>query len=510
MRSLPPTRPTAVRVNACTELSANTLLQPGRGPIRTANPFQLRSLPLRLAAISGRFSSSLPPPSFARGASQPSSFRQVLHRAAPATPRFPLRPSGPERCAASRSSARAFPGCRSLTGWPTAPRSRCSRPAAYFGGHTHTVDVTLDGRHARRRHRLPGASTSAPTRTCCGCSQNSASRSRRRTCRSRFRCRTAGSNGAAATWTPSSRSVATCCARVLAACWPTSCASTAATTALARTGSEAALRRADRRLPGRAPLQRRLPRLVLPADDRLHLVVPDRPDAALPGRDDGPLLPQPRPAADRRPAAVVHRARRRAALCGEDAAPRRPTRAEHAGAAACARIPPGSGAAGVLVSTDAGTERFDDVVLACHSDQALALLADARADEREVLGRDPLPREPRRAAHRHRRCCRGAACAWAAWNYERAADGAREQAAVCLHYLINRLQPLPFRTPVVVSLNPLREPRAETVLGRLRLRPPGVRHGGDRGPERAARTAGGCATPGSAAPGRATASTKTA
>lgn len=128
------------------------------------------------------------------------------------------------------------------------------------------------------------------------------------------------------------------------------------------------------------------------------------------------------------------------------------------------RIPPSSGAAGVLVATDAGTERFDDVVLACHSDQALALLADPSADERAVLGAirthanravlhsdtDVLP---------HRRP------AWAAWNYERAADTTREQAAVCLHYLIGKLQPLPFRTPVVVSLNPLKAPRDETVLG---------------------------------------------
>jgi predicted NAD/FAD-binding protein len=44
--------------------------------------------------------------------------------------------------------------------------------------------------------------------------------------------------------------------------------------------------------------------------------------------------------------------------------------------------------------------------------------------------------------------------AWAAWNYERSADASRERSAVCLHYLINRLQPLPFMTPVIVSLNP--------------------------------------------------------
>jgi uncharacterized protein len=36
---------------------------------------------------------------------------------------------------------------------------------------------------------------------------------------------------------------------------------------------------------------------------------------------------------------------------------------------------------------------------------------------------------------------------------------------VCLHYWLNRLQPLPFSAPVVVSLNPVREPRADTIHG---------------------------------------------
>jgi predicted NAD/FAD-binding protein len=128
------------------------------------------------------------------------------------------------------------------------------------------------------------------------------------------------------------------------------------------------------------------------------------------------------------------------------------------------RVPPGSGAAGVYVATDAGTERYDDVVLACHSDQALALLADPSADERAVLG--AIRTHANRAVlHTDTSVLPRRRLAWAAWNYERAADGGREQSAVCLHYLINRLQPLPFETPVVVSLNPLHEPRAETVLG---------------------------------------------
>ena len=117
------------------------------------------------------------------------------------------------------------------------------------------------------------------------------------------------------------------------------------------------------------------------------------------------------------------------------------------------RLPPGDGRAGVLVATDTGSERFDEVILACHSDQSLALLADASPAERAVL--DAVRYHPNRAVlHTDPSVLPRRRRAWAAWNYARAADTPREQAAVCLHYLINRLQPLPWSEPVVVSLNP--------------------------------------------------------
>lgn len=117
------------------------------------------------------------------------------------------------------------------------------------------------------------------------------------------------------------------------------------------------------------------------------------------------------------------------------------------------RVPPGQGQAGVQVATDAGTEHFDEVVLACHSDQALALLADATPAERAVLG--AVRYHPNEAVlHTDARVLPRRRLAWAAWNYARAHSTDREQAAVCLHYLINRLQPLPWTQPVVVSLNP--------------------------------------------------------
>jgi predicted NAD/FAD-binding protein len=128
------------------------------------------------------------------------------------------------------------------------------------------------------------------------------------------------------------------------------------------------------------------------------------------------------------------------------------------------RLPPGHGAAGVMVRTDAGEERFDDVVLAAHTDQSLALLADASAAEQRVLG--AIGYQPNRVAlHTDASVLPQRRRAWAAWNYERAAERSHEEAGVCLHYLINRLQPLPWKTPVVVSMNPLRPIRESQVLG---------------------------------------------
>ncbi len=119
---------------------------------------------------------------------------------------------------------------------------------------------------------------------------------------------------------------------------------------------------------------------------------------------------------------------------------------------------------GALVHSAAGSEHFDAVVFACHSDQALALLAEPSADERAVLG--AIRYHPNRAVlHTDAALLPRRRRAWAAWNYERATSGAREQSAVCLHYLLNRLQPLPFHQRIVVSLNPVREPVPDTVLG---------------------------------------------
>jgi uncharacterized protein len=120
--------------------------------------------------------------------------------------------------------------------------------------------------------------------------------------------------------------------------------------------------------------------------------------------------------------------------------------------------------AGVRIVTDVGAEHFDKVILAAHSDESLALLDAPSAAERETLG--AIRYQPNRAVlHTDASVLPTRKLAWAAWNYERAQSKGGESAGVCLHYLLNMLQPLPFAQPVVVSLNPVREIARKHIMG---------------------------------------------
>jgi uncharacterized protein len=107
-------------------------------------------------------------------------------------------------------------------------------------------------------------------------------------------------------------------------------------------------------------------------------------------------------------------------------------------------------------------ERFDQVVMACHSDQAARLLADASPLEASLLG--SIRYQPNRVVlHTDKRLMPAHRRAWAAWNYIGVAD-AKPVAPVAVSYWLNQLQPLPFRTPVFITLNPPFEPQSDNVL----------------------------------------------
>lgn len=125
---------------------------------------------------------------------------------------------------------------------------------------------------------------------------------------------------------------------------------------------------------------------------------------------------------------------------------------------------------GVNITSNGQTQRFDKVVLAGHSDQSLAMLAQPTEAERATLG--AIRYQPNRAVlHTDVSVLPKRRLAWAAWNFERAAAPSathhadRSDARVCLHYLLNQLQPLPFTQAVVVSLNPLNDIDPQTIHG---------------------------------------------
>jgi uncharacterized protein len=119
---------------------------------------------------------------------------------------------------------------------------------------------------------------------------------------------------------------------------------------------------------------------------------------------------------------------------------------------------------GVRIITDGHAERFDQVVIATHTDQALSLLREASGEERSLLGAIRY-QDNRAVLHTDASVLPANPKTWAAWNYERAASNERESSRVCLHYLLNRLQRIPFAQPVVVSLNPLQAIDPATIVG---------------------------------------------
>jgi predicted NAD/FAD-binding protein len=127
---------------------------------------------------------------------------------------------------------------------------------------------------------------------------------------------------------------------------------------------------------------------------------------------------------------------------------------------------------GVEVHTDTGVERFDQVVLACHSDQALALLADPSAAETEVLGAIPYQANET-VLHTDARLLPTRRKAWAAWSaYVPAEPGA----ACTVSYCMNLLQGLDSREPFVVTLNRSKDIDPAKVLARMRYHHPVYTH----------------------------------
>ena len=118
------------------------------------------------------------------------------------------------------------------------------------------------------------------------------------------------------------------------------------------------------------------------------------------------------------------------------------------------------------VITSSGSHWFDEVIMACHSDQTLELVHGISQDARNILASVPYQKN-RAILHTDINFLPTTERCWAAWNYT-AKSGATPTAQqhVSVNYLINRLQPLPKAfesTQIIVSLNPLTDPKPSLV-----------------------------------------------
>jgi predicted NAD/FAD-binding protein len=109
-------------------------------------------------------------------------------------------------------------------------------------------------------------------------------------------------------------------------------------------------------------------------------------------------------------------------------------------------------------------ERFDDVVIGAHADQALAMLADADARERRILGAFKYSANEA-VLHTDASLMPNRRAVWSSWNYlgQRASGDAQPSVT----YWMNKLQGVPGHLPRFVTLNPGRPPREDLVIKRF-------------------------------------------
>jgi len=125
-------------------------------------------------------------------------------------------------------------------------------------------------------------------------------------------------------------------------------------------------------------------------------------------------------------------------------------------------------AAGVQLISAAGTERFDQIVFACHSDESLSLLEDASVEERQILGAIPY-QDNEVVLHTDATLLPQNRKAWAAWNAYIPAESAQD---CTVSYCMNLLQGLNTPEPLVVTLNRTAAIDPARILRRMQYRHP--------------------------------------
>ena len=127
----------------------------------------------------------------------------------------------------------------------------------------------------------------------------------------------------------------------------------------------------------------------------------------------------------------------------------------------------------VKIKTQKGEYEFDKIIFATHADQTVQMIKDLDTHELSIIG-DVKYSDNIAYLHTDETFLPEDKRIWSAWNYisEPAASPAVSLNTVCVSYLINELQPLPFKSPIIVTLNPAHAPKAEKIIKKLHYQHP--------------------------------------
>ncbi len=126
-----------------------------------------------------------------------------------------------------------------------------------------------------------------------------------------------------------------------------------------------------------------------------------------------------------------------------------------------------------VITGDGARDGFDDVVLACPADTALALISQPTRDETSVLSAFSF-RDNHAVLHGDTQLMPKARAAWASWIYTGCSTGGADSVSVT--YWMNQLQNLP-GPPLFVTLNASQEIDERTVIDRHTFRHPVLSRG---------------------------------
>ncbi len=116
----------------------------------------------------------------------------------------------------------------------------------------------------------------------------------------------------------------------------------------------------------------------------------------------------------------------------------------------------------IKLTTDQRTEKYDFCIICTHPPEAIKMLKDSDAQTKDLLYKFKF-QENKAVLHLDESVLPDKKIAWSAWNYTstKSDDG---KDTVSVSYLINKLQPLPYKESIIVSLNPVTKIKDDKII----------------------------------------------